>query len=60
MPTSKGSKKTRELKQKLVKEATRAWDRFGEEEKKQVFSYTQGYRDFLNPRAPRDRLWSPS
>ncbi len=48
MPTSKGSKKTRELKQKLVKEATRAWDRFGEQEKKQVFSYTQGYRDFLN------------
>ena len=48
MPTSKGSKKTRELKAKLVNEQTRSWDHFGETEKKQVFSYAQGYRDFLN------------
>ena len=48
MPTSKGSKKTRELKAKLVNEQTRSWDNFGETEKKQVFSYAQGYRDFLN------------
>ncbi len=48
MPTSKGSKKTRELKEKLVNEQTRSWDHLGETEKKQVFSYAQGYRDFLN------------
>jgi aspartyl aminopeptidase len=48
MPTSKGSKKTRTLREKLVKEQTRSWDHFEGPEKKQVFSYTQGYRDFLN------------
>jgi aspartyl aminopeptidase len=48
MPTPKGSKKTRELKKKLVKEQTRLWDQLGDREKKQVFSYAQGYRDFLN------------
>ncbi len=55
MPTSKASKKTRDLHQKLFQEATRAWDRLGEREKKQVFSYAQGYRDFLN-RARTERL----
>ena len=48
MPTPKGSKKTRELKERLVKEQTRSWDRLEEQEKKQVLSYAEGYRDFLN------------
>jgi aspartyl aminopeptidase len=48
MPTPKGSKKTQELKKRLVKEQTRSWDRLEDKEKKQVFSYTEGYRDFLN------------
>jgi aspartyl aminopeptidase len=48
MPKSKGSKKTRDLKEKLVKEQPRSWDRLGDAEKNQALSYAQGYRDFLN------------
>jgi aspartyl aminopeptidase len=47
MPT-KGSKKTRQLKEKLVLEPNRVWDKLSAEERKQAFSYCQGYRDFLN------------
>ncbi len=31
-----------------MKEQTRSWDRLEEQEKKQVLSYAEGYRDFLN------------
>jgi len=48
MPAEKGSKKTRELKEKLVRESKRAWDKLSKKEQDQVFAYAEGYRDFLN------------
>jgi aspartyl aminopeptidase len=48
MPAEKGSKKTRDLREKLVKESRRTWDKLSEKDKKQVFEYSQGYLSFLN------------
>ncbi len=48
MPARTDSKKTRQLKEKLVKEQTRCWDKLSEDERKEVFSYAEEYRDFLN------------
>jgi len=45
---SKESKKTKQLRDKLVLEPTRVWDRLSAEEKDRVFSYAEGYREFLN------------
>ncbi|MBI4963035.1 MAG: aminopeptidase [Desulfomonile tiedjei] len=48
MPAEKGSKKTRDLKEKLVRQSKRAWDKLSAADKKLVFDYAQGYLDFLN------------
>lgn len=48
MPTEKASKKTQLLREKLIKEQARSWDRLSSLEREQVFTYAEGYRDFLN------------
>lgn len=54
MPEKKPSKKTEELKKKLVKEQIRTWDALSAKERKSVFAYADGYRAFLN-QAPTER-----
>ncbi len=45
---SKESKATRELREKLVLEPVRVWDKLTEKEQKDAFRYADGYREFLN------------
>jgi aspartyl aminopeptidase len=46
--TRKETSKAKELKERLYKEPIRAWDKFSEDEKKQVFDYAEQFRNFLN------------
>lgn len=48
MPEKKESKKTKELKEKLLMDKPRVWDRLSSQEKEDVFDYARGYMDFLN------------
>ncbi len=45
---SKNNDETKKLKEKLLREPTRIWDKFSEEEKKTVFDFAEQYRQFLN------------
>ena len=45
---AKESKKTRQLKEKLILEPKRVWDTLSAPEKRRAFRYADGYRDFLN------------
>ena len=45
---AKESKKTRQLKEKLILEPKRVWDTLSAPEKRRAFLYADGYRDFLN------------
>lgn len=48
MPEKKESKKTSELKKKLVMEKPRVWDSLSAKDKKDVSNYAEDYIDFLN------------
>lgn len=48
MPAKKESKKSADLKKKLVKESKRTWDKLSDKDKRQVFEYARGYLGFLN------------
>ncbi len=48
MAEKKESKKTKELKKLLAREPKRCWDTIPEAERKAVFDYCEGYKDFLN------------
>ncbi len=45
---AKESRKTRQLKEKLILEPKRVWDTLSEKERQQAFQYADGYREFLN------------
>lgn len=47
MPT-KESSKTKALREKLVLEHPRVWDKLSAKERKEVFRYAEGYRSFLD------------
>ncbi|HMK36666.1 MAG TPA: aminopeptidase, partial [Desulfomonilaceae bacterium] len=42
------SDKTKQLKDKLVRQPTRLWDRFSEQERTEAFSFCTRYMEFLN------------
>ncbi len=44
----KESNKTKRLQESLLYEPSRVWDKLAAKEKKQVFTYADGYREFLN------------
>jgi aspartyl aminopeptidase len=48
MPTKKERDKTRKLKDALMKEPARVWDRVNPKERKEIFAYAETYMDFLN------------
>lgn len=48
MAEKRESKKTKQLKERLVREPTRCWDTFSPDERKQVFAYAENYIEFLN------------
>ncbi|MFH0960324.1 MAG: aminopeptidase [Pseudomonadota bacterium] len=48
MPEKKESKKTSDLKKKLVMEKPRVWDTLSTKEKKDVSKFAEDYMDFLN------------
>lgn len=54
MPEKKPAKKAEDLKKKLVKEQLRTWDTLSTKDRKSVFAYADGYREFLN-QAPTER-----
>ncbi len=48
MPEKKESQKTKELKEKLLMDKPRVWDRLSAQEKDEVSNYARLYIDFLN------------
>lgn len=48
MTEKEESNKTRQLKERLVREQVRVWDQISEEERAQVREYSDDYRQFLN------------
>ncbi len=48
MPEKKESKKTKELKEKLLMGSVRVWDKLSAPEKQEVSDYASSYMDFLN------------
>ena len=48
MPEKKESKKTSDLKKKLVMDKPRVWDSLSAKDKKDVSNYSVDYMDFLN------------
>ncbi len=52
---STDNQETKQLKEKLLRESVRLWDKFSEDEKERAFEYAEEYRKFLN-QARTERL----
>ncbi len=48
MPADKGKKKTEKIKEKILLRPSLVWDKLTAKERKEVFSFAEDYKDFLN------------
>ena len=48
MPVDKEKKETKKIKEKIMLKSTMVWDKLTSKEKKEVFSFTEDYKNFLN------------